>query len=101
MTSMQQKSYSILITDDDMGCRQTLREIVEPGVNGLVEPFFDVDRLTETALKVLDNPADFAELGRAGRHTIEQRYGIESCIPPIQSYFERVSSLRCSRAFSQ
>ena len=28
-----------------------VREIVEPGMNGLVEPFFDVDRLTETALR--------------------------------------------------
>jgi glycosyltransferase involved in cell wall biosynthesis len=70
-----------------------VREVVEPGVNGLVEPFFDVDRLTETALKVLDNPADFADLGRAGRHTIEQRYGIESCIPPLKSFYERVASL--------
>ena len=69
-----------------------VREVVEPGVNGLVEPFFDVDRLTETALKVLNNPADFAALGRAGRRTIEERYGIESCIPPIKGFFERVSS---------
>ena len=77
-----------------------VREIVEPGVNGLVEPFFDVDRLTETALKVVDNPADFADLGRAGRRTIEDRYGIESCIPPIKSFFERVSSFS-GRGFSE
>jgi glycosyltransferase involved in cell wall biosynthesis len=69
-----------------------VREVVEPGVNGLVEPFFDVDRLTESALNVLDNPADFADLGRAGRRTIEERYGIENCVPPIKSFFERVSS---------
>jgi CheY-like chemotaxis protein len=30
MTSMQQKPYSILIADDDTGCRETLRDIVEP-----------------------------------------------------------------------
>lgn len=74
-----------------------VREVIEPGVNGLVESLFDVDRLTETALEVLDSPADFADLGRAGRRTIEDCYGIESCIPPIKRFFERVSSLtgRC------
>jgi CheY-like chemotaxis protein len=30
MTTMQAKPYSILITDDDTGCRETLRDIVEP-----------------------------------------------------------------------
>jgi CheY-like chemotaxis protein len=30
MTSMQQKPYSILIADDDSGCRESLRDIVEP-----------------------------------------------------------------------
>jgi hypothetical protein len=69
-------------------------------VNGLVEPFFDVDRLTETALKVLDNPAGFVDLGHAGRRTIEERYGIESCIPPIKGFFERVSSFS-GRGFSE
>ena len=69
-----------------------VREIIEPGVNGLVEPLFDVDRLTETALRVLDDPAEFAALGRAARRTIEERYSIEGCIPPIKGFFERVSS---------
>ena len=40
-----------------------VREVIEPGVNGLVEPLFDVERLTETALEVLDDPAAFAPLG--------------------------------------
>jgi CheY-like chemotaxis protein len=30
MTEVQSKPYSILITDDDEGCRDALREIVEP-----------------------------------------------------------------------
>ena len=29
-----------------------VREVIEPGQNGLVEPLFDVERLTETALRV-------------------------------------------------
>ena len=44
-----------------------VREVIEPGQNGLVEPLFDVERLTETALRVLDDPAAFAPLGDAAR----------------------------------
>jgi glycosyltransferase involved in cell wall biosynthesis len=69
-----------------------VREVIEPGVNGLVEPLFDLDRLAETALQVLDNPAEYAPLGRAARRTIEERYSIEVSIPALQDYFERVAS---------
>ena len=68
-----------------------VREVIEGGVNGLLEPLFDIDRLTATALKVLADPAGFAPLGIAARRTIEERYSIESCIPPIKEFFERVS----------
>ena len=70
----------------------SVREVVEPGVNGLVEPLFDVDQLTAAALKVLAHPADFAPLGHAARRTIEERYSIEHCIPPIRDFFERVAA---------
>ena len=59
-----------------------VREVIEPGVNGLVEPLFDVDRLVETALKVLDDPAEFAPLGVEARRTIEARYSLETAMPP-------------------
>ena len=68
-----------------------VREVIEGGVNGLLEPLFDIDRLTTTALNVLADPAGFAPLGIAARRTIEERYSIESCIPPIKGFFERVS----------
>ena len=67
-------------------------EVVERGVNGLVEPLFDVDRLAEAALRVLKDPAAFAPLGRAARETIEARYSVEVAIPPLKDYFERVAS---------
>jgi len=67
-----------------------VRELIEPGVNGLVEPFFDVDGLTETALRVLDDPASFAPLGEAARRTVLERYSLEVCIPLLGDYFERV-----------
>jgi glycosyltransferase involved in cell wall biosynthesis len=68
-----------------------VREVIEPGKNGLVEPLFDLDRLTETALAVLDNPAAFAPLGHAARQTIEEKYSIEVCFPPLADFLERVA----------
>jgi glycosyltransferase involved in cell wall biosynthesis len=71
---------------------EPVREVIRPGENGLVEPLFDVERLTETALKVLDDPAEFAPLGRAARRTIEEHYSLEVCIPPLKDFFERVAA---------
>jgi glycosyltransferase involved in cell wall biosynthesis len=73
-----------------------VREVIEPGRNGLLEPLFDIDRLTETALRVLDEPAAFAHLGRAARETIEEKYSLEICIPPLGDFFERVAAGRSS-----
>ena len=74
-----------------------VREVIEPGQNGLVEPLFDVDRLTETALRVLDDPATFAPLGRAARETIEEKYSLEVCIPPLAEFFESVAAKKTAR----
>jgi glycosyltransferase involved in cell wall biosynthesis len=78
-----------------------VREVIEPGVNGLVEPLFDVDCLTETALRVLDDPAAFAELGRAARRTVEERYSLEVAVPELRDYFERVEAKGVTRASSE
>ena len=71
-----------------------VREVIDPGRNGLIEPLFDVERLTETALRVLDEPADFAPLGQAARRTIEETYSLEACIPPLTSFLERAANLK-------
>ncbi len=69
-----------------------VREVIRPGENGLVEPLFDVERLTEMALRVLDDPAEFAPLREAARRTIEESYSLEVCIPPLKEFFERVTA---------
>ncbi len=68
---------------------EPVREVIEPGVNGLVEPLFDIDSLAETALRVLDDPAAYQPLGRAARATIEERYSLEVAVPALKDYFER------------
>jgi glycosyltransferase involved in cell wall biosynthesis len=67
-----------------------VREVVEAGINGLVEPLFDIDRLTDAALAVLSDPAGHAPLARAARETVERHYSIETCIPVLKGLFERV-----------
>lgn len=71
---------------------ESVREVVEPGVTGLVEPLFDIDRLTATALRVLDDPAAFAPLGRAGRALIQERYSLEAAVPALRDFFVRSTS---------
>lgn len=68
-----------------------VREVIDHGRNGLLEPLFDVDRLTATALRVLDDPAEFAPIGAAARATIEEKYSLDVCIPELSDYFERVA----------
>jgi glycosyltransferase involved in cell wall biosynthesis len=69
-----------------------VREVIQPGVNGLVEPLFDIDGLTRTALRVLDDPGRFRPLGVAARRLMEERYGVEVAVPALREYFERVAA---------
>jgi glycosyltransferase involved in cell wall biosynthesis len=71
-----------------------VREVIEPGRNGLVESLFDVERLTETALRVLADPAEFAPLGRTACRDIEEKYSLEACIPPLMDFLDDVANRR-------
>jgi glycosyltransferase involved in cell wall biosynthesis len=71
-----------------------VREVVEPGVNGLVADLNDIEGLTTTALRVLDDPAAYQPLARVGRQLIESRYSLEVCHPELKDYFERMASLK-------
>ena len=72
-----------------------VREVIKPGQNGLVEPLFDIDQLTDTALRVLDDPAEFAALD-GPRASIDDLYSIDVCIPPLKDFLERVACPRAS-----
>jgi glycosyltransferase involved in cell wall biosynthesis len=68
------------------------REVIRPGENGLLEPLFDLDRLAETALGVLNRPAAFRPLGQAARRLMEERYSLDVTVPGLKAYFEWVAS---------
>jgi glycosyltransferase involved in cell wall biosynthesis len=69
-----------------------VRELIQPGVNGLVVALHDVEGLTATALRVLDDPAEYRALALAGRQHIERQYSLEVCHPELKNYFERMAS---------
>ncbi len=68
-----------------------VREVISPGVNGLIEPLFDTDRQADTALRVLADPAAFRPLGQAGRQLMVEKYSLEVAIPELKAYFERAA----------
>lgn len=69
-----------------------VREVITPGRTGLVEPLFDVDRLSETALRVLDDRAGHRPLGQAARALVQERYSLDVAVPELREFFERVAS---------
>jgi glycosyltransferase involved in cell wall biosynthesis len=71
-----------------------VREVIEPGRTGLVEPLLDTERLAETALRVLDDPGAFRPLGQAGRALMEERYSLEVAVPALKDFFERQAERR-------
>ncbi len=79
-------SSSCVVLASDVG---PVREVVEPGVNGLVENLFDIDALVAAALRVLDDPASYRPLAEAGRELIERRYSLDVAVPELREYFER------------
>jgi glycosyltransferase involved in cell wall biosynthesis len=68
---------------------EPVREVVEAEVTGLVEPLFDVERLADTALRVLKDPGAHRPLGEAARRTMLECYGLEVAVPALRDYFER------------
>jgi glycosyltransferase involved in cell wall biosynthesis len=75
-----------------------VREVIDPGQNGLLEPLFDVEGLADTALRVLKAPKEFHALGQNGRSLIAIKYGLEVCIPRLKEYLERTAAGQSSHS---
>jgi glycosyltransferase involved in cell wall biosynthesis len=65
-----------------------VREMIEPGKNGLLCDFFDVDGLVETANRVLDAPQEYRHLGAAGVELIRSRYSLDVCLPQMLQLYQ-------------
>ncbi len=65
-----------------------VREMIRPGVNGLLCNFFDTDAWAETASRVLDDPEEYRHLGAAGIAMIRERYGLDVCLPQMLRLYQ-------------
>lgn len=65
-----------------MVCSRTapVEEVVTDGVNGLLVDFFDPEGLARRIAEVLADREGHAELGRAARRTVEERYALADCL---------------------
>jgi glycosyltransferase involved in cell wall biosynthesis len=92
-------SWSLL---DALACGATVlasdtgpvREVIRHGETGLLAGFFDVDKLAEEALRVLDAPDEFRPLGKAGMELVRERYSLDVCVPQMVRLYERVAGAR-------
>ena len=71
-----------------------VREMIEDGKNGLLVDFFDIDRFTELALRVLDDPEAYRPLGQAGEEIIRRDYSLRNTLPRMLELYNRTIS-RC------
>ena len=69
-----------------------VREVIEHGRNGLLEPLFDTEHQLQTALRVLDDPASYVPLRQAARNLLEEKYSLDVAVPELKDYFERIAA---------
>jgi glycosyltransferase involved in cell wall biosynthesis len=77
-----------------------VEEMIEPGRNGLLVDFFDVEGFAREASRVLDAPGDFKPLGAAGVEMIQSRYSLDVCLPQMLALYERATAAYQGRAAS-
>jgi len=90
-------SWSML---NAMACRcvvlgsntEPVREVIVHNENGLLCDFFDVEGLSDTALRVLEDPRAFRSLGEAALETITRHYNLETILPRTAQFYREVAS---------
>ena len=71
----------------------SVRDAVTHEKTGLLVPFFDVDGFVETAERVLNDPAAFAPLGRAGTAMIREKFSLDASLPQFLKLCDDARSL--------
>lgn len=66
------------------------REIIEPGVSGLLTPPDDVDALAQAMRRLLQDSAWAARLGEAGRRRIEDHFRVDQMTDKIEQLYREV-----------
>jgi len=79
-----------------------LRDVIEPGVNGLLHDFFDVQALSQAMIEACRTPKRFAAIRKAARQTILERFDRERvCLPAWMSLIDSLLSSGKGRSSAQ
>ena len=74
---------------------QPVREIVQHGVNGLLAPFWHVERFVELACDVLDDSAAYRKrLGQAAVESMQRDYSLQRVLPRMVRMYEAAAAGR-------
>jgi glycosyltransferase involved in cell wall biosynthesis len=71
-------------------------DLVEDGRTGLLKEFYDVGGMVAVAERALDRPDDFRPLRAAAVEQIATHYGLETCLPQLQRFYEDVANGRAA-----
>ncbi len=79
---------AVLLASD----QRCVREYIEPGTNGLLVDFFDVEGLAKQAVEVLRDPAAYRPLAEAAMQTVAENYSVDVAMPRLKTFFETVAA---------
>jgi glycosyltransferase involved in cell wall biosynthesis len=65
-----------------------VQEVIDSGVHGLLEDFYDVNALSVQALRVLRDRAAYRPLGAAARQRVLEHYEKARCVNELVQFFE-------------
>jgi len=75
-----------IVATDVPGCR----EVVEPGVNGILVPPGDPDRLAETVLRLLPDPSERVRMGSRGRPLVAGKFDVARIFASYVEVYKRL-----------
>ncbi len=64
-------------------------DLVEDGVTGLLVPPADADAMAQALVRLIDDPAHAAALGRAGRAAAEARFSLQAMVSAYRAVYDR------------
>ncbi len=86
---MEAMSTGALIIGSDT---DPLHEVITHGENGILTPFFAVDKLIDQVNQVLNNKSEFRSCGVQARETIVASYATRDLLPKYKQLIENVAN---------
>jgi glycosyltransferase involved in cell wall biosynthesis len=73
-----------------------VKDLIEPGVNGISLPFGEIDKLAESIVYLLRNPQERERLGRKGRQKVYPRLHYSRLLQDIEKLYSQLMANGCT-----